>query len=103
MAESQARTKLLDAAVAHALESGIADLSLRELASAIGTSHRMLIYHFGSRAGLIVALVRTVEEAQRAFLDDLVADQRLSPADPLRELWRRLADPALWPNERLFF
>ena len=47
MAESQARERLLEAAAHYALESGIADLSLRELAAAIGTSHRMLIYHFG--------------------------------------------------------
>ena len=46
--ESQARTRLLDAAVAHAMVYGIADLSLRELAAAIGTSHRMLLYHFTS-------------------------------------------------------
>ena len=40
--ESQARTRLLDAAVAHAMVNGIADLSLRELAAAIGTSHRFV-------------------------------------------------------------
>ena len=56
MATSQARDRLLAAAVSHALSGGIADLSLRELAAAIGTSHRMLIYHFGSRQGLLAAV-----------------------------------------------
>jgi len=37
MATSQARERLLAAAVGHALDTGIADLSLRQLAAAIGT------------------------------------------------------------------
>src|SRR5262245_25650218 len=99
----EARERLLAAVVAHVAANGLGDLSLREVAAAVGTSHRMLIYHFGSREGLMVAIVRAVEEAQRMFLAELTADQRLSPADAIRTMWRRLADPALWPNERLFF
>jgi AcrR family transcriptional regulator len=49
----------------HALDTGIADLSLRQLAAAIGTSHRMLLYHFGSREGLLAAVTRAVEEQQQ--------------------------------------
>jgi AcrR family transcriptional regulator len=74
------------------------DLSLREIASAIGTSHRMLIYHFGSREGLLVAVVREVERRERQTLTD--ADP--SVADALR-LWKRLVDPSLRAQERLFF
>ncbi len=98
MPASQARERLLAAAVGHALSAGIADLSLRELAAAIGTSHRMLIYHFGSREGLLVAVAQAVEEAERAaLLDSLTA-----AGDPWRS-WERLSDPKLWPQERLFF
>jgi AcrR family transcriptional regulator len=98
MPTSQARERLLAAAIGHALRAGIADLSLRELAAAIGTSHRMLIYHFGSREGLLVAVARAVEETERAAL----LDSGTSPADARRS-WRRLSDPKLWPQERLFF
>lgn len=84
-------------------EHGVSDLRVRKLAAAVGTSHRMLIYHFGSREGVLVAVVRAVEEAQRAFLLELLGDPTLSPAEVMREMWRRLADPSLWPNERLFF
>src|SRR5438105_3423770 len=97
------RARLLAAVLDHVASRGISDLSLREVAAAVGTSHRMLIYHFGSREGLMVAIVRAVEEAQRAFLGELTADPSLSQADAIRLMWRRLADPALWPNERLFF
>ncbi len=95
---SQARERLLDAAVEHALSKGIVDLSLREIAAAIGTSHRMLIYHFGSREGLLVAVVREVEERERQTLGDAA----VSVQDALRQ-WNRLADPSLRPQERLFF
>jgi AcrR family transcriptional regulator len=98
MRTSQARDRLLAAAVDHALQAGIADLSLREIAAAIGTSHRMLIYHFGSREGLLVAVTQAVEDQQRATM--LAAG--LTPQDARRN-WERLSDPVLWPQERLFF
>jgi AcrR family transcriptional regulator len=98
MTESQPRDRLLAAAVEQAMHGGIADLSLRELAAAIGTSHRMLLYHFGSREGLLVAVAQAVEEAERArFLNWGMT------ANDARRIWARLSDPALWPAERLFF
>ena len=98
MTASQPRDRLLAAAVEQAMQGGIADLSLRELAAAIGTSHRMLLYHFGSREGLLVAVARAVEEAERArFLSWGMT------AEDARRIWARLSDPALWPAERLFF
>ena len=100
MVESQARQRLLDAAVQHALDAGIADLSLRELADAIGTSHRMLIYHFGSREGLLVAVAQAVEKTQRELA--FGSEARTTPEDA-REFWKRISDPKLWPQERLFF
>ena len=98
MRRSQARERLLAAAVHQALDAGIADLSLRQLAAAIGTSHRMLIYHFGSREGLLVAVTQAVEERQRAALLASV-----TTPEGARQSWARLSDPKLWPQERLFF
>src|SRR5215468_10752128 len=98
MTTSQARERLLAAAVEQAMRGGIADMSLRELAAAIGTSHRMLLYHFGSREGLLSAVAGVVEEAQRV----VVSGRGISAADA-RELWQHFSDPQLWPAERLFF
>ena len=98
MATSQARERLLAAAVEQAMQGGIADLSLRELAAAIGTSHRMLLYHFGSREGLLTAVAQAVEEAQRA----VVSEWGITSANS-RRLWQHFSDPRLWPAERLFF
>lgn len=97
------RARLLAAVIEQVQRNGLSDLSLRELAAAIGTSHRMLLYHFGSREGLLIAVVRAVEEAQRDFLRELALDPSVPPGEMMRAMWRRLADPSLWPNERLFF
>ena len=98
MPTSQARERLLAAAGRHALDDGFADLSLRPLAAAIGTSHRMLLYHFGSREGLLVAVTQAVEEQQRAAL----LGSGTTPQDARRS-WEHLSDPKMWPQERLFF
>ena len=94
-----AKGRLLAAAVAMAMRDGIADLSLRELAAAIGTSHRMLLYHFGSREGLLAAVTLAVEEAERSTLP---AGSAIT-ADDARRFWAHYSDPGLWPQERLFF
>ena len=98
MSTTQARERLLTAAVEQAMRGGITDMSLRELAAAIGTSHRMLLYHFGSRDGLLAAVARAVEEAQRAA----VSQQGITRANA-RQFWQHFSDPQLWPAERLFF
>jgi AcrR family transcriptional regulator len=101
--ERSRRDRLLAAVIAHVESHGIGDLSLRELAAAIGTSHRMLIYHFGSKEGMVIALVHAVEAAQRTFLAQLFADPAVGPEEAVRTMWRRLADTGLHAQERLFF
>ena len=97
------RERLLAAAVDYAAEHGLADLSLRGLAAGLGTSHRMLIFHFGSKEGLLVEVVRAVEAQQRALLEELRANPELDPLGQMRAFWQHLTSPALRPYERLFF
>jgi AcrR family transcriptional regulator len=99
----EARERLLSDAVDFIARTGVGELSLRRLAAGIGTSHRMLIYHFGSKEGLLVEVIRTVEDRQRSALAELERDPGNSMGDTIRAMWHRLADPALWPYERLFF
>lgn len=96
-----AREALLDRCLEVLYAKGLRDLSLREIAAAAGTSHRMLIYHFGSREGLLAAVVGRVEAEQRAALTTLTLGSDLREAS--RTFWQRLADPGLAPAERLFF
>jgi AcrR family transcriptional regulator len=99
----ESRERLLAAAMEHVAQNGVGNISLRGLADALGTSHRMLIYHFGSREGLLIEVIRAVEAQQRAALARMLLDEDASLADTMRRMWRQLADPALWPSERLFF
>jgi AcrR family transcriptional regulator len=93
------RQELLDAVIADCAAHGLGNRSLRDIAANVGTSHRMLIHHFGSREELMVAVVEAVETRQRAFEAELAGP----PVDALLAMWRRLSDPQLRPLERLFF
>lgn len=86
------RASLLAEAVEHFAKNGIGDASLRGIATSIGTSHRMLIYHFGSREGLLAEVVRTVEQQQR---DLLAALSDLPVEEQAEEFWRRVTEAAL--------
>ena len=103
MTDKSPRETLLEGAIDYVAHNGITDLSLRRLAAALGTSHRMLIHHFGSKEGLWVAIVHEVERRQRAVLAELVPSAGVPVAEAMRAWWRHISDPSLWPNERLFF
>jgi AcrR family transcriptional regulator len=93
------RQELLDAVVKECAERGIGDRSLRDIAAAVGTSHRMLLHHFGSRNALLLAIVEEVERRQRALLHELPTE----PAAAIAAMWADLRRTELRPFERLFF
>jgi AcrR family transcriptional regulator len=93
------RRELLDALVEEFAGSGIGDRSLREVAEAVGTSHRMLLHHFGSRSELLLEVVEEVERRQMAVLRELPTE----PAEGFAAMWADVRRPELRPLERLFF
>ena len=93
------RQKLLDAVVEEFAVRGIGGRSLRDVAAAVGTSHRMLLHHFGSRDELVLAIVEEVERRQMALLPQLPEE----PADAIAAMWADLRRPELRSFERLFF
>jgi AcrR family transcriptional regulator len=97
------RERLLAAAIDHLAQDGSHDLSLRSIAAAIGTSHRMLNYHFGSRNGLLTAIVSELERRQREFMATVLLDPEATPGELMWRMWEQVADERLWPYERLFF
>jgi AcrR family transcriptional regulator len=66
--------ELLEAAYAYALRHGLADLSLRPLANAIGSSPRVLLYLFDSKDRLVRALLARARADELAMLDALRHD-----------------------------
>ncbi|WP_406816519.1 TetR family transcriptional regulator [Mycobacterium sp. M23085] len=97
--DTERRRRLLDALTTEFATGGIGDRPLREVAAAVGTSHRMLLHHFGSREGLLVAIVEEIERRQMRLLHELPAD----PAESFAVMWADLRRPELRESERLFF
>jgi AcrR family transcriptional regulator len=93
------RRQLLDALIDEFADGGIGDRSLRDVAGAVGTSHRMLLHHFGSREDLLLAVVEEVERRQMGLLSELPTD----PAAGFAAMWADLRRPELRRLERLFF
>jgi AcrR family transcriptional regulator len=103
MSSATPKERLLNAVVEVALAGGITDLSLRAIAEAAGTSHRMLIHHFGSKEGLLVEVIRAVEERQRSILGALGTEDEGVPENLALQFWEHLRSPELAAQERLFF
>jgi AcrR family transcriptional regulator len=105
-APSARRGELLDAAYAYVLEHGHADVSLRPLAAAVGSSPRVLLFLFGSKDGLVRALLARARDDELAALAgaggaaDAVWAWLVAPEHrALLRLWveayaRSLVDPA---------
>ena len=68
---SARRTELLELTYRYVLEHGLADMSLRPLAAAVGSSPRVLLFLFGSKDGLVRALLARARADELAFLGKL--------------------------------
>jgi AcrR family transcriptional regulator len=97
------RGQLLEAVIEHFAAEGLGDQSLRRIAEAVGSSHRMLLYHFGSRDGLLLAVAQAVEARTQGRLAETVQQGGWTTEELIRQVWAYVADPDLAPFERLFF
>lgn len=102
---TQASRELLQRCVKYCIHNGLADLSLRALAEAVGTSHRMLLYHFGSREQLMSAVRGEVRHRQlEAMGEDLVQVQSARDFERVvRRIWARISARDLHPFLVAFF
>lgn len=97
---AERRTELLERVVDVLLSEGISDLSLRPLAKAVGTSARLLIYHFGSKEKLLTNALEQVRQRVEGSLRSLAARERpLSLGEFLLMFWRWAMQEA---NQRYF-
>jgi AcrR family transcriptional regulator len=98
------RAKLLDEVADYILNNGLADLSLRPLATAIDTSPRMLLYFFGSKERLIAEALAHIRVREQIDFKHAVSKPRAP--DRLESLlrdWRSSASPRREKYSRLFF
>ncbi|MFG2631429.1 TetR/AcrR family transcriptional regulator [Streptomyces sp. NPDC048473] len=100
--EPHIKERLLDACADHALAHGLPD-RLEPLATATGTSARMLIYHFGTRDALLRAVLGHARQRQLDTFGDLL---RVRPDEPytatLNRAWTSITGPDGQPYLRMF-
>ena len=99
----ESRQALLSRVVDHLTQTGSADVSLRQLAAAVGTSHRMLLYHFGSADALLSAVVLEVEQRMRTWFFAVAGTEDLSLRDLSYAMWKRVSAVELEGVVQLFF
>lgn len=81
------KPELIEQVIAWLCAHGIADLSLRPLAKALGVSTYALVYHFGSREGLLAEALGELERRQRAMLAGWFASGAPSTPELIQRYW----------------
>ena len=99
-APTSRRELLAAAATDYALEHGLVGLSLRPLAAAIGTSDRMLLYHFAGKDDLVATMLRVSNDRSVAAVRALPPS--VDVKDAVRRLWEAVVSPALDRCQRMY-
>src|SRR5258708_24673030 len=66
---------LVEDLIGYLIRHGVADLSLRPMAAAVGTSARLLIFHFGSKERLLIEALDEMQARLQRSLADLLAGE----------------------------
>jgi len=104
--EPDKKARLRGAVADYVLAHGLADLSLRPLAKAVGSSARMLIYHFGSREALVREALEEIRDREDAHVKAWWDSEGARPrplAAFIHAYWKRLSDPEAEPAARFLF
>lgn len=97
---STRRETLGDAATDYALDHGLIGLSLRPLAAAVGTSDRMLLYHFKDKDDLVAAVLRISNDRSVAEIRALPRSSGVRAA--VGDLWDACSSGQLERCQRLY-
>ncbi|MGO8994131.1 MAG: TetR/AcrR family transcriptional regulator [Polyangiaceae bacterium] len=87
----EAREAILDVAERALVAAGPAGIRLQEVAADVGVSHPTVLHHFGSREGLIEAVVARALESLHAGLLEAVQTAPKGP-DKVESLLERVAE-----------
>jgi AcrR family transcriptional regulator len=91
--------------VDYVISHGAADVTLRPLAKALKTNARMLMYHFGSREGLMREILAGIRERADALIQEWFGKAKMPPTlvEFLLMYWRRVSEPRVRAVARLIF
>jgi AcrR family transcriptional regulator len=96
--EPEKKQALLEQCLEAAIASGMIDLSINTIAKNIGTSGRMLVYHFGSKQELERQLITLLEIRLREKLwsfETVALGSENSLTTTLLAMWQHLTSPAM--------
>ena len=99
-ADTGRRAELADAATDHVLEHGLIGLSLRPLAASLGTSDRMLLYHFQDKDDLVATVLRVSNDRSVGLIRAL--PQRRGVRAAVLGLWEATTSGQLERCQRLY-
>lgn len=85
--------ELLDEIADYLARNGVAELSLRPLAKAVGSSPRVLLYYFGSKEELVVKALGRLRERQRVTYERMKSLPYQSTGEVCRAIWRHMSAP----------
>lgn len=99
---STRKEELCDAALAYLLEHGMASVSLRPMAAQLGTSPRILMFHFKSKERL---LQDVMEELQRRLQSSFVGISKSGreTGPPIKRFWTWATKKRNLPYLRLLY
>jgi AcrR family transcriptional regulator len=94
------RDEVAQAATDDVLEHGLVGLSLRPLAAELGTSDRMLLYHFASKDDLVATVLRVSNDRSVAEIRALPPSMDVRAA--VSDLWAAVNTPRLARCQRMY-
>ncbi len=94
------RDEVAQAATDYVLEHGLVGLSLRPLAAELGTSDRMLLYHFASKDDLVATVLRVSNDRSVAEIRALPPSRDVRAA--VLDLWSAVTTPRLARCQRMY-
>jgi len=103
--EPAIRGALRERAIDYVTQHGFASVSLRPMAKKLRTSARMLVYHFGSREGLMREVLMGIREREDATIQSWFQKRKRPPTMPdfLRWYWQRMGAAKARPMAQMIF
>ena len=99
---AERKDQLRGAALDYLLEQGVAKASLRPMAAALGTSARILIFHFKSKEGLLREVMEELQRRLQASFTSM-AESRPRRVPPLKRFWLWATRSENYPYLRLLY
>jgi len=97
------KTSLIQKAAVYVLEHGLTDESIRTIAQGIGTSHRMINYHFGSSDGFWEALINEIRRIEIEKSKRYFSGPHDQPALEISRAWAHFSTPEYQKVFRIIF